>query len=364
MTFLLLKARSQPPQRRLSNNDLVPRASSRSTLLTRQDRTMSRPKRDRWTEDEVAALPAGEHDYFDRKSGALLNDSDFREKLGKALSAFANSGGGHLVLGVEDDGRFSGVSPTKGRTSTREWLEQIIPNLVTFPLQDFRVHQVEPASASAISNGRVILIVDVGDSVQAPHQTEKGRHYYYREGGHSKLAPHFYLETLRNRLTAPLLEALLIGINKTAAYSVADGIFVETRLQFLIKNVGRIAAYKWEFVVEGTSGDAVGRKGDYKFHPSQFPVRQRSGDNNFRLDDTILPSRARQVDTDFGFLLRGAEGDRNGLRVDFHRMLSPDLVLRYRVVTETSPGETVTVALAASIQADAFFDSLFPLQPV
>ena len=102
---------------------------------------MSESKRDRWTEDEVAALPAGEHDYFDRKNGALLTDLDFREKMGKALSAFANSGGGHLVLGVEDDGRFSGVPLLRGRTSTREWLEQVVPNLVNFPLKDFRVHQ-------------------------------------------------------------------------------------------------------------------------------------------------------------------------------------------------------------------------------
>jgi hypothetical protein len=53
-------------------------------------------KKERWTEDEIASLPARELDYFDRKSGAIIRDTDFLQKLAKALSAFANSGGGHL----------------------------------------------------------------------------------------------------------------------------------------------------------------------------------------------------------------------------------------------------------------------------
>jgi predicted HTH transcriptional regulator len=49
------------------------------------------------------------HDAFDRKSGRLLSDQDFEKDLGKELSDFANSGGGHLLLGVKDEGAFDGV---------------------------------------------------------------------------------------------------------------------------------------------------------------------------------------------------------------------------------------------------------------
>ena len=68
-------------------------------------------KREQWTEDEVAALPSGEHDYFDRKAGALLDAdrNNLLDVLAKEGSAFANSGGGHLILGVADDGNFDGV---------------------------------------------------------------------------------------------------------------------------------------------------------------------------------------------------------------------------------------------------------------
>ncbi len=159
---------------------------------------MSTTKKDRWTEADVLALPSGEHDYFDRKSGQILADPQYRDKLSKALSAFANSGGGHLIIGVKNDGTFDGAHPLRGRTSTREWLEQLTPNLLDYPLEDFRVHEVEPATPSTIPAGRVVIAIDVGDSILAPHQASN-HIYYHRAGSHSVEASHFYLETLRNR---------------------------------------------------------------------------------------------------------------------------------------------------------------------
>ena len=322
---------------------------------------MTEPKRERWTEGDVAALPKGEHDYFDRKSGALLYSADFRKDLGKLLSALANSGGGHVVLGVEDDDTMSGVDPLRGRTPTREWLEQVIPNLVNFPLEDFRVHEVEPATPTMIPSGRVLLVVDVGDSVLAPHQAEVSRTYYYREGGHSKPAPHFYLETLRNRLTRPRLSVSLALIEKSVAYACAEGVFVELYLHFDVRNVGRVAAYKWEVVVEGTAGDAEGRDADYKFAFSAFPQGQRGRNGSISLDDTILPSLGRSVRKDFGLLLREPASNLPALRRDFGLMLA-DLTLRYRIVTETSPGETITTPIASLVNPDKVFDSLLPNQ--
>src|SRR5438477_3385916 len=84
-------------------------------------------KRRQWTEAAVLALPPGEHDDFERKSGAVVNDSGFYAKLAKTLSAFATSSGGHIILGMTDKGVFDGVDEMRGATRTREWLEQIIP---------------------------------------------------------------------------------------------------------------------------------------------------------------------------------------------------------------------------------------------
>jgi schlafen family protein len=161
-------------------------------------------KRDRWTEEEVLALPKGEPDAFDRKSGDLLLKRDeLDKKLGKALSAFANTGGGHLLLGVRDDGTFDGAPQMQGKTTTREWLEQKIPALLDYPLQHFAVHEVVPASPSAIPAGKVVIVIDVIDSPLAPHQSVSDHVYYQRVGGHSMPASHFNLKMLWQRETYP-----------------------------------------------------------------------------------------------------------------------------------------------------------------
>jgi hypothetical protein len=157
-------------------------------------------KRERWNEADVLALPSGEQDFFDRKSGKIISKPSFDDDLAKALSAFANSGGGHLVIGVTDAGFIDGLPETiKGRVRTKDWIEQKIPQLLTYPLQDFRVHEVEPSAPSKIPPGHVVIVIDVGDSSLAPHQVVKNHLYYYRAGGRSEPAPHFFLELLWGR---------------------------------------------------------------------------------------------------------------------------------------------------------------------
>ncbi len=319
---------------------------------------MSGIKKERWTESQVVALPAGEHDYFDRKSGGLLTGSDFRLDCAKALSAFANSGGGHLILGVRDDGTFDGVAPLRGHTATREWIEQIIPGLLSYPLEDFRVHEVAPATPSAIPSGTVIIVIDVGDSALAPHQAAPNKTYYYREGGHSKPAPHFYLETLRNRLVRPSLEAELTDIDVTRADEFDHGVFVEMVLNFRITNKGRVAAYKWALSIDEMSGHFDGREDDYKFSFSSFPI-SRGRSSSIRLDDTILPSLALSEKRDFGLQLRPTSLSKEHLIADLRATIPAEFKLKFRVVSETSPGELHSKALADLIDYEAFVESLF-----
>jgi hypothetical protein len=122
----LLYGRQNPriyPAMRLRSTRLIDYA------LARQRRDLNIVKRENWTEAELYELPAEELDAFDRKSGRLLDDEDdFRNSLAKALSAFANSGGGSLILGVKDDGTPDGVLPVRGKTAIRDWVEQVVPH--------------------------------------------------------------------------------------------------------------------------------------------------------------------------------------------------------------------------------------------
>jgi hypothetical protein len=104
--------------------------------LARQRKELSIVKRESWTEADLSNLPGGEPDVFDRKSGLLFDHRDnFFNSVAKALSAFANSGGGSLVLGVADNGTPDDLPPLEGKTPIREWLEQKIPRLLDYPLQ-------------------------------------------------------------------------------------------------------------------------------------------------------------------------------------------------------------------------------------
>jgi hypothetical protein len=208
-----------------------------------------------------------------------------------------------LILGVRNDGSFDGVPQIfKGRTPTREWLEQIIPEMLSYPLEDFRVHQVEPAKPSSIPAGMILIVVDVGDSTLAPHQSADNRAYYYREGGHSKPAPHFYLETLRNRLVGTSLRAELRDVSLVRAYAHNGGYFVQMTLRFRVTNTGRIAAYKWALVIDQMTNFAPGRKEDYFFDVQKFP-QAASYPSSIRVDPTILPGLSDDEERPFGVFL-------------------------------------------------------------
>jgi Schlafen, AlbA_2 len=294
-------------------------------------------KRERWMEAEVLALPAGEHDYFERKGAGLLQGSDYREKLAKAICAFANSGGGSLLIGVSNNGGLEGIEPRRGKTSTRDWFEQIVPSLVAPPLADFRVHEVEPAADSEIPSGRVVLVIDVGDSILAPHQAEPQKGYFYRAGGRSEPAPHFYLEALRNRLVGPVLVGELTRIDVRRADSDQGGMFVEARLVFRVRNDGNVAAYQWAIVNHGLAGNGADVS-QLKFDAKDFP-KPLTGAGEASLPKTILPGMIRDHDEhSIGFRIQkhtSVESMSEALSVIFLEGLG----LVYRVVSEVSRGE-------------------------
>ena len=82
MMVHFMSMRSAPPM--LGHTARRLRTASYVATFLHQSSTMSTTKKDRWTEAEVLALPSGEHDYFDRKSGLLLTNKDYRDEISKA----------------------------------------------------------------------------------------------------------------------------------------------------------------------------------------------------------------------------------------------------------------------------------------
>jgi hypothetical protein len=292
-----------------------------------------------WTEEGVLALPAGEHDEFERKGRVSTNDTLY-PTLGKALSAFANTFGGHVILGVGDDGALEGVPAMKGGTSTRQWLEQIIPERCDPPIPDFRVHEViATPGSSVIPPGTAVLVVDVSES-RVNHQSTSDRVFYRRVGGHSVRASAGFLEERRARLTQPHLVGKVIGLRPVLAYPHGPGIFLELEIHVAIRNIGPVAAPGWQLVPEGLTRWEETRRDDYVWR-GDFPKRIRDGGIPVG-DQTLYPDGlARREDVDLGLRLRPVTLDEAGIRQEIDALIGPDTALIFRVASAASRGETV-----------------------
>lgn len=308
-------------------------------------------KRESWTEEQITELPTGEHDYFERKSGKLFDVSDrnsLLDTLAKAASAFANSGGGHLIVGVTDAGEINGAPRIwSGRTTTRDWLEQKVPQLLDYRLNDFRVHVVERSIPSKIPPERDVIVIDLGDSALAPHQSTRDHTYYYRSAGRSLPAPHFYLELLRQRQTSPVLDFELAGAEiETWLHQGMPMLRVDAK--FLIENKGRVAAYKWALVARTLNQIPDGRGDDYYFGAIPGATGRSS---SVRIDDTILPGCTLQESKIFGVQLSPAGLDEENVRSELTAMLV-GLRLALQLATESSPGTIKEVSFREVVDVE------------
>lgn len=285
-----------------------------------------------WTLDEICLLPLGEHDFFDRKSGQLLNDSRFRQDLAKAISAFSNSGGGHLILGVADDGSLDGVPKLKGRTPIREWLEQTIANLVEPTPTAFRVHCLDPTEDHNIPNDGVVVVIDFADSHLAPFQSRETKIYYYRVGGHSVPAPHFYLETLRNRLVAPVLSVNLNKVRITRVIPANKSLFVQLLLDLQIENMGNVTPQHWHVDLK-YNGQRLSNSGEvtrYSFPPFAL----RFDDESRIFAKPILPGQSRVISELIGLSISNID-EVDSLPTRICELLNAGNTLSGCVITET-----------------------------
>jgi len=104
---------------------------------------------------------------------ALIDD----EKLIKHVIAFANTGGGYIVFGVEESGRGGHPESIPGIDASeinKERIEQIMLGNVS-PRIHVRLHAVDHKE-----EGRQILILQIPDSQYRPHYDNRTNRFYKR----------------------------------------------------------------------------------------------------------------------------------------------------------------------------------------
>lgn len=109
-------------------------------------------------------IAQGEHQQQDFK----FEISDSR-KIAKTLSAFANTDGGRLLIGVKDNGRIAGV-----RSEEEQYMIEAAAKLYCSP-------QISYAMDTVIVDGRSILVVEVEENLDKPIYAldEEGKKWAY-----------------------------------------------------------------------------------------------------------------------------------------------------------------------------------------
>lgn len=116
------------------------------------------------TEYIRSLIAEGEHQHQDFK----FEISDAR-KIAKTLSAFANTEGGRLLIGVKDNGKIAGV-----RSAEEQYMIEAAAQVYCTPC-------VECTMQAYVAEGRTVLLVDVPESLRKPiyAKDESGRGWAY-----------------------------------------------------------------------------------------------------------------------------------------------------------------------------------------
>ncbi len=286
------------------------------------------------TEDNLIGLGVEEHYDIERKAGIALDDlSSFRTLVAKAVCAFANFGGGYLILGQRNNKvEFDGLPETYKDRPTHEWLNQLIPELVVPTLSGFRVWPVTKNGSSIIPEGFNVYVVEVPDSPFAPHQTKEGRQYFYRAGCNSRPAPHFYLEALRSRFVAPILKISGFEFQLGMLGSEPEGRppLFRFSVRAALQNEGRVACHRW----------AV----KYEFIGASIPQWTPHDGWITGADLVLLHSQCWPIGMEFGLPMPASPEH----MIHYADQLAA-LTLRCFAISERGPGEPIEWPLAASI---------------
>lgn len=148
------------------------------------------------TRNEIAELVSNrvpEDIHLDYKSSRAIDQAN-RSEIAKDVSAFANSDGGLIIYGVEEQDH-NPVRIDDGvdhKQFTREWLDQVIQSNITPPLSDVKIAQI------ALSPDRSVYAVSIPKSFRGPHQAPS-KHYYKRYNFRSAPMEDYEINDVRQR---------------------------------------------------------------------------------------------------------------------------------------------------------------------
>lgn len=138
---------------------------------------------------------------------------DFNKELAKDVSAMANSDGGVIIYGIQEENHFPKkiiwVEKDEGYC---ERIEQIINSRIFRKIEGIKVKKILSDDKT-----KFVIIINIPKSDIAPHQVHEDnnqRRYYKRHGSITEQMEHYEIEDLFFKRKRPALEIGLRNISK------------------------------------------------------------------------------------------------------------------------------------------------------
>lgn len=193
------------------------------------------------TEDEVLSLinnGTEESLRLEFKSGDSIDKTyDKKVELTKDITAFANSAGGTIIYGVaEAEHRAAAVKPIDGNLFTKEWLEQVIRDNISRPVEGLKIFPVRMGG----NIDKSVYVIHIPESEDAPHMALDNR-YYCRQNFTVVRMEEYSVRQSYFKATRAKLN--LVPLKISPAGSANEGArlrYVKFKVDFSVVNTGRV----------------------------------------------------------------------------------------------------------------------------
>lgn len=137
-----------------------------------------------------------------KSAGSLDKKDDKRAEIAKDVSAFANSDGGIIVYGMNEENHVAhSLSYIDGNEYTKEWIERIINSGIQRRIEGVNIYPIRVEGD--IKNS--VYIINIPRSANAPHMCSKRHIYYKRYNFESVPMEEYEVRDLFNRDAIPNL---------------------------------------------------------------------------------------------------------------------------------------------------------------